>query len=72
MAAQRPPFSGQDLPALKRKIISSECDKIPSIYSTDLDNFIKKCLIKDQKIRPDSNDLLESSLVKQKLKMFPN
>ena len=25
MAAQRPPFSGQDLPGLKRKIISSDC-----------------------------------------------
>ena len=71
MTAQRPPFSAQDLPGLKRKITYGDHDRIPSIYSNDLDALIRKCLTKEQKNRPDAVELLESSLIKQKMKMFP-
>ena len=72
LAAQRPPFTASEIQGLKKKVVGSDFERIPSSYSNDLDGLIRKCLTKDQNARPSACELLESSLLRQKMKMFPN
>ena len=55
MAAQKPPFTASDIHNLKKKIVGSDFERIPSTYSNDLDNLIRMCLTKDQKSRPNAS-----------------
>ena len=57
---------------MKKKIVGSDFERIPSSYSNDLDGLIRKCLTKDQNSRPSACELLESNLLKHKMKMFPS
>ena len=71
MATHRPPFVAGDIPLLRKKIISTEFEKI-SNYSSDLNFFISSCLTKDKKIRPSADEILESTLIKEKIKILSN
>jgi serine/threonine protein kinase len=65
MATFRPPFTADNLQSLKRKIIIGKTERIPLMYSDQLEAFIKKCLILNPIDRPSANDLLGYKIVKQ-------
>lgn len=46
-------------------IKNNEPKSIPKIYSADLNKLIRKMLLKDQKKRPSSNELLQDSILVQ-------
>lgn len=71
MAAQSPPFTAKDIASLKRRITENDFQRIPSIYSDELESFIRMCLTKDQWKRPSAKDLLQLSIIKSKMKSFP-
>ena len=65
MASFRPPFVADSLPALKKKIILGHTDRIPTMYSDQLEAFIKKCLILNPNDRPSASSLLSYKIVKK-------
>lgn len=63
MAALRPPFTAHDLSGLYKKICTGIFDRIPYIYSSDLQTVISSLLQLDPKKRPDTEQLLNNSTV---------
>jgi NIMA (never in mitosis gene a)-related kinase 1/4/5 len=72
MAAMRPPFLAVDLPGLRKKIESGICDRIPEMYSQDLDAFVRLCMAPSAKDRPSAEGLLHNNLIRKQLYRFPN
>lgn len=63
MAALKPPFRANDLQGLFKKVQKGIFDKIPSIYSKDLNDVIALCLQTNPKVRPSSDQLLVNPIV---------
>lgn len=72
MAAMRPPFLAAGLPELRKKIETGVCDRIPAIYSQDLDAFVRLCMAPSPKDRPSAEELLHNPLIRKQLYRFPN
>jgi NIMA (never in mitosis gene a)-related kinase len=70
MACLSVPFQGNSIQELYKKITRGTFAKIPTRYSTDLSNMIKLCLTKDQTRRPNVEELLEHSIVLEKMKLY--
>ena len=58
MSALRYPFQGKDISHIYKAIDKGEFDQLPTQFSKDLNNIIKKCLKKDPKKRPTITDIL--------------
>ena len=54
----KPPFRAENAEGLYKRIQSGVYDKISSIYTKALSEFIGKCLTNDQKKRPTAKELL--------------
>ena len=54
----KPPFRAENAEALYKKIQTGVYDKISSIYTKSLSEFIGKCLTLDQKKRSTAKELL--------------
>lgn len=67
MAAQRVPFEAKSIQELYKKIDRGLVSRIPSRYSSDLYQFIKLCLITDQKKRPTVAQLLRHPIIQAKI-----
>lgn len=67
MAAQRVPFEANSIQELYKKIDRGVVSRIPSRYSSDLYQFIKICLITDQKKRPTVAQLLRHPIIQKKI-----
>jgi serine/threonine protein kinase len=72
MATLRPPFLAADLPSLRKKIEEGSFERIPSVYSQDLEAIIRLCLLTSPKERPSAESLLHHSLVRRRFYLFPN
>lgn len=59
MITLRPPFRGNDMQQLYRKILKGIYEKIPSKYSQDLSNLIAACLKVNPAHRPTCDELLK-------------
>lgn len=57
------PFKANDFPSLFRKIIVGQYDPIPSHYSKEMKNIIRKCLSVDDKQRPSAEALLDEGIL---------
>ena len=67
MCCLRMPFKGKTMDELKDNICNGKFDKISSRYSTELSEFINLMLEIDVNKRPDSNMILRSNIVSDKL-----
>ena len=66
MAALRPPFTGQDLKALKKNIIGGNYKRtLPIKYSNDLEQLISLCLKTDPHDRLSAKDLLSTEIMQK-------
>lgn len=63
MAALRPPFTAHDLSGLYKKICAGVFERIPFVYSNDLQAVIASLLQQDPKKRPDTEMLLGNATV---------
>ena len=71
MICLRPPFSGDGMEELYKSVTKGIYSRIPSNYSTDLNDILRMMLQVDSIIRPSADRLLNSSIVKKKLKETP-
>lgn len=67
LCALRPPFTGNDFPALKRAVLSGRYNSIPSKYSSQLGKAIGLMLKQDPRNRPSAAQLLRSGELSNKL-----
>jgi NIMA (never in mitosis gene a)-related kinase len=58
MAVLKPPFRAETPEKLYKKILTGLYDPLPSCYSKELSDFIKRLLIINQKVRPSCKELL--------------
>ena len=63
----RVPFEAQTIQELYKKIDRGVVSRIPSRYSSELFQFIKMCLITDQKRRPTVAQLLRHPLIQSRI-----
>lgn len=68
MICLTPPFKGDDMEDLYKSVTKGIYSRIPANYSTDLNDILRMMLQVDQMIRPSAERLLNSSIVKKKLK----
>ena len=66
----RPPFTGTSLRNLYENISKGVYEPIPSIYSRDMSKFIGMMLVVDPAKRPSAASLLESEIIKRKMKDY--
>jgi len=64
MCAQRPPFLGDGMRDLYRKVIKGDYPRIPSIYSSELSAMIKQLLQTNPANRPTCDQILENAGLK--------
>lgn len=69
LCALRPPFTGNDFPALKRAVLSGRYSSIPGKYSSQLGKTIGLMLKQDPRGRPTAAQLLRSSELSNKLQL---
>lgn len=69
LCALRPPFTGNDFPALKRAVLSGRYSSIPSKYSSQLGKTIGLMLKQDPRGRPSASQLLRSGELSNKLQL---
>jgi serine/threonine protein kinase len=67
LCALRPPFTGNDFPALKRSVLSGRYSSIPGKYSSLLGKTIGLLLKQDPRGRPSAASLLRSGELASKL-----
>ena len=67
-----PPFRGTSLRELYTNVISGIYIPIPNSYSNDLKNLISKMLVVDPHKRISTNELLNSSIIQNKIKNSKN
>jgi NIMA (never in mitosis gene a)-related kinase len=67
LATLKPPFRAQDLEGLYHKVIKGAYNKLPSHYSVDLNNIIKIMLQVNPEKRPSCDELLESTLIRNRM-----
>lgn len=63
MAALRPPFTANDLSGLYKKVCAGIFDRIPLMYSNDLQTVISSLLKLDPHKRPTVEELLSNPIV---------
>ena len=68
MACLRVPFRGTSIHQLYLNIKKGKYEEIPKIYSNDLKYIIKSILCLDPAKRPSAEDLLNSEIIKRKIK----
>ena len=68
MAALKPPFTATDLQGLYKKVCAGIFERIPMIYSNDLQNVIASMLKLEPEKRPDTEQLLSNQLVHKNFK----
>ena len=66
----RPPFTGTSLRNLYENISKGVYEPIPSIYSRDMSKFIGMMLVVDPTKRLSATSLLESEIIKRKMKEY--
>jgi hypothetical protein len=49
------PFKGRDFPSLYRKVTEGKYDEISELYSDELKNLIRMCLIVEEEMRPSAS-----------------
>ena len=64
------PFNAQSLPLLSIKINRGVYSPPPSVYSAELRDILKKCLTIDPTKRPSINDILQLSIIKDRINNF--
>lgn len=64
MCCQKPPFSGQSLNALAKKIVKGNYDPIPERYTNALQSLIDSQLVTPSHKRPTIHKLLENPIIK--------
>jgi NIMA (never in mitosis gene a)-related kinase len=69
MAALRPPFTGNDLQGLFRKVKSGVYERIPSVYSNDLQMVIGMLLKVSPGLRPNAEGVLGNEIVRRRFKV---
>jgi serine/threonine protein kinase len=69
LCALRPPFTGNDFPALKRSVLSGRYSSIPGKYSSQLGKTIALLLKQDPRGRPSAANLLRSGELANKLQL---
>lgn len=67
LAALRHPHQAITSQELHHKLMKDKIERIPLLYSEDLNIIIMKCLIKEQTLRPTAEQLLNSRIIKQKI-----
>ena len=67
LCALRPPFLGNDLPGLKRSVLSGRYPQIGNKYSSDLQKVIAQMLTLIPRDRPSAADLLRSKEIKSRI-----
>ena len=70
MCCLRMPFKGKNMKELKENICKGKFEKISSRYSKELWEFIQTLLESDSEKRPNCDMILESQIVKDKLKQI--
>ena len=64
------PFNAQSLPLLSIKINRGVYSPPPSVYSAELRDILKKCLTMEPEKRPSINDILQLSIIKDRINNF--
>ena len=72
MAALKMPFQGSNFKEVYNNVSKCKYQPLPSIYSKELDLIIKKLLQIDPDKRPNCKDILEDSIVIEKIKLLFN
>lgn len=70
--ALKPPFRADSMKGLFNRIQSGKCDRIPSPYSEELSEIVKKCLQLIPKNRPNAEELLNFPSVLKRLQEVEN
>ena len=63
MALLKPPFRGNDLDVIFKKVQKGVYDPIPSFYSPELANMINMLLTVQAKKRPTAEQILQNSII---------
>ena len=71
MARLKMPFNGQDMETLYTSVTRGVYQRIPSGYSTNLADILRMMLQVEPAVRPSAERLLESSIIRKKLKESP-
>eukprot|EP00002_Diphylleia_rotans_P037797 TRINITY_DN848_c0_g1_i7.p1 TRINITY_DN848_c0_g1~~TRINITY_DN848_c0_g1_i7.p1 ORF type:complete len:314 (-),score=71.36 TRINITY_DN848_c0_g1_i7:973-1914(-) len=69
MTALRLPFQGMNINDLSRNVVTGTLPRLPGFASLELQNLITRLLMKNPKVRPSADELLEHPLVKPKLQL---
>lgn len=73
MCALKPPFQGNDMNTLYKKVIKGQFSRIPKQFSSDLEKFIRSMLVVNQKERPDINQIIKNPIyIKKNQEFFPD
>jgi NIMA (never in mitosis gene a)-related kinase len=72
MCSLKPPFEANSLPELIIKIINFKYDDIPNMYTNELKILIHTLLNKDQNKRPNINQILNTKIMRNRIKDFLN
>lgn len=68
MCALKPPFRAKNFEELYKKISKGSYARIPKVFSNDLSSVIKVLIRVDPESRPSCEKLLNSYLIKEKVK----
>ena len=66
----RQPFQCDNLLGLVFKIVQDDPDPIPTTYSPELQELVRKLMNKDQKKRPSTAEILKMDYVRQGMQQF--
>ena len=71
LATHKPPFNGNGMEDLWKKINKGVYDRIPQCYSEDLGALISMCLKTKASDRPSCDQLLKCPLIRKRIHLFP-
>ena len=70
LAALKHPHEARTSHELHYKLMNEAIERIPSVYSDELNTIIHKCLVKEQILRPTAEQLRNTGIVKTKICEF--
>ncbi len=71
LATFRHPFEADSPKSLALKVMTGRYSGIPSTYSADLSEMIKKLLVVDARYRPSIHDILKMASVQKRFPLLP-
>ena len=72
MITLHPPFRAKNMEELYKKVLSGDISQLPSQFSTDLYEIVSLLIKVNSDKRPNCNDILNNSIIKNRIEFFKN